>query len=504
MEKGTAVARPLWMKQAEEARLKEEEQKAAAAKAAFEATFKDVENPVNKETVESDNEIDEESEKLDEKPIGPVDPSKCTAAGAGVSGGAAGAPTSFVVITKDSDGRKVPTGGADIKVFINPDVGVGSIMQEALVKDLGDGTYSVTYAVAKRGNYMVRVECNGKQILGSPFPVFFSAGNLPVNGSLYNSAVSSFPNGVSSSMPNYSGMLPGMYSGSLGMIPGIRPGVSGGVVLPGLGASLGEVCQEYLNGQCGKTDCKLNHPAYPQLMAVLSAGSNVGGLTHMPLPPSAAAMAAAQAIVAAQALQAHAAQSHTSGEAGLKSNSGSSTQNEQDCLSRTLQVSNFSSHLTLDQLQQVFNGYGNIMHCEIVDSKKLAYIEFSKVEEAKAALALNKRDMNGRQLSVEMAKSLSLTRVASLAATSSTQQSPLPMMMQQAVAMQQMQFKQALLMQQTMASQQAASRAASMKSATEMASARAAEISKKLKAEGVGMDEKASNRKSRSCKHLIF
>ena len=38
----SAVAKPIWMKQAEEAKLKSEAEKAAAAKAAFEATFKDV------------------------------------------------------------------------------------------------------------------------------------------------------------------------------------------------------------------------------------------------------------------------------------------------------------------------------------------------------------------------------------------------------------------------------------------------------------------------------
>jgi hypothetical protein len=63
------------------------------------------------------------------------------------------------------------------------------------------------------------------------------------------------------------------------------------------------------------------------------------------------------------------------------------------------------------------------------------------------------------------------------------------MMMQQAVAMQQMQFQQALIMQQTMTAQQAANKAASMKSATELAAARAAEISKKLKADGFVIGE---------------
>lgn len=406
MERALVVARPLWMKQAEEAKLKDEEQKAAAARAAFDATFKYVERSPKRETASSDSEADE-TDRLANKSIGPVDPSKCTAAGSGIGGGAAGAAESFVVTTKDFDGRRIPHGGDQIKVIIAPGLGVGGVEQEAMVKDHGDGTYTVSYAVAKRGNYMVRVECNGKPILGSPFPVFFSAGSLPMNGSL------PYPNGVNQGVPNYSGTMPGLFSGMLGMIPGIRPGASAGVVLPGLGASLGEVCQDYLNGQCGMNDCKFNHPPYSQLMAVLAPGSTMGGLSHMPMAPSAAAMAAAQAIVAAQALQAHAAQAQSAGEsAGSKSHNGSSSyQNDQD-----------------------------------------------------------KND--------------------------SSQHPPLPMMMQQAVAMQQLQFKQALLMQQSMATQQAATRAASMKSATEMASARAAEISKTLKVDGDDDDEKNSSRKS--------
>lgn len=41
------------------------------------------------------------------------------------------------------------------------------------MKDQGDGTYTVTYVVPKRGNYMVHVKCNGKPVMGSPFPFFF-------------------------------------------------------------------------------------------------------------------------------------------------------------------------------------------------------------------------------------------------------------------------------------------------------------------------------------------
>ncbi|QHO01105.1 RHOMBOID-like protein [Arachis hypogaea] len=67
--------------------------------------------------------------------------------------------------------------------------------------------------------------------------------------------------------------------------------------------------------------------------------------------------------------------------------------------------------------------------------------------------------------------------------------------LEQAVTMQQMQFQQALLMQQTMTAQQAANKAATMKSATELAAAQAAEISKKLKADGPEIERKETKQK---------
>lgn len=166
-----------------------------------------------------------------------------------------------------------------------------------------------------------------------------------------------------------------------------------------------------------------------------------------------------------------------------------------EALKKTLQVSNLSPLLTVDQLKQLFGFCGTVVECTITDSKHFAYIEYSKPEEATAALALNNIDVGGRPLNVEMAKSL--PQKPSLS-NSSLSSSSLPMMMQQAVAMQQMQFQQALLMQQTITAQQAANRAATMKSATELAAARAAEISKKLKADGPESEEKDTNPKSRS------
>ncbi|KAJ4846040.1 hypothetical protein Tsubulata_002556 [Turnera subulata] len=498
----SAAAKPIWMKQAEEAKLKSEAEKAAAAKAAFDATFKALSSrPENPSSAAADSDSDE-GEELDDrdslasKPVGPVDPARCTAAGAGIAGGTACAAATFVVVTKDTDGRKVPRGGANIKVKVAPDLSVGGTEQEGIVKDVGDGTYTVTYVVPKRGNYMVTVECNGKPIMGNPFPVFFSAGTS-TGGLLGMPPVSTYPNLVNQTMPNmpnYLGSVSGTFPG-IGMIPGIVAGPSGGAILPGMGASLGEVCRDYLNGRCAKTDCKLNHPPHNLLMAALAATTTMGTVSQVPMAPSAAAMAAAQAIVAAQALQAHAAQMQAQAQSSKDLSGSSDKQGRDEALKKTVQVSNLSPLLTVEQLKQLFGFCGKVVDCTITDSKHFAYIEYSKPEEATAALQLNNIDVASRPINVEMAKSLPQKP----ALNSSLASSSLPMIMQQAVAMQQMQFQQALLMQQTMTAQQAANRAATMKSATELAAARAAEISKKLKADGLVVDEeKEAKAKSRS------
>ncbi|CAN4120837.1 unnamed protein product [Withania somnifera] len=492
----TAAVKPIWAKQAEEAKLKSEAEKDAAAKAAFEATFKNVEASAAAAAASDSDEDDiYEQKRLALKPIGPVDPAKCTAAGAGIAGGTACAPSTFTVVTKDSDGRKVPHGGAQVKIRVSPGVGVGGSDLEAIVKDMVDGTYTVSYIVQKRGNYMVNVECNGKAIMGSPFPVFFSTGS-GTGGLLGVVPATTFSNMVNQNMPNmpnYSGSVSGAVPGLLGMIPGIVLGASGGAVLPGIGASLGEVCREYLYGRCAKTDCKFNHPPHNLLMTALAATTSMGTLSQVPMAPSAAAMAAAQAIVAAQALQAHAAQSQA--QSGKDSSGSGDKDGKANSLKSTVQVSNLSPLLTVDQLKQLFGFCGAIVDCSITESKHFAYVEYSKPEEATSALALNNIEVGGRPLNVELAKQLP-PKAAVL--NSSSASSSLPLMMQQAVAMQQMQFQQALLMQQAMNAQQAANRAATMKTATDLAAARAAEISKKLKADGLISEDKGTDDKAKS------
>ncbi|XP_075516356.1 uncharacterized protein LOC142551165 isoform X1 [Primulina tabacum] len=494
----TAVTKqPIWMKQAEEAKRKSEAEKTAAAKAAFEATFNksQTQQPEAASAVPSSDDSDSDDDKSSDntRPVGPVDPARCMAQGAGIAGGTACVGSTFSVVTKDGDGRNVTRGGASVVVRIAPGMGVGGSDQNGMVKDVGDGTYSVTYGVPKKGNYMVNVECNGRPIMGSPFPVFFSTGTS-TGGLLGMAPAASFPNLVNQTMPNmpnYSGSVSGSFPGLLGMIPGVVSGASGGAILPGIGQSLGEICREYLSGRCAKTDCKSSHPPHNLLMTALAATTTMGTHSQVPMAPSAAAMAAAQAIVAAQALQAHAAQAQAN--SSNDSSGSADKEGKADSLKKTLQVSNLSPLLTGDQLKQLFGFGGTVVECTITDSKHFAYIEYSKPEEATAALALNNMEVGGRPLNVEMAKSLP----PKPGLNSSMASSSLPLVMQQAVAMQQMQFQQALLMQQALTAQQAANRAATMKSATDLAAARAAEITKKMQADGLITEEKDSDKKSR-------
>ena len=49
---------------------------------------------------------------------GPLDPEQCTVAGRGFSGGAAGAPLSLTVFSKDANGIRVREGGAHVCIII--------------------------------------------------------------------------------------------------------------------------------------------------------------------------------------------------------------------------------------------------------------------------------------------------------------------------------------------------------------------------------------------------
>lgn len=151
--------------------------------------------------------------------------------------------------------------------------------------------------------------------------IHFSVGTS-TGGLLGLASTSTFPNIVNQTMPNmtnYSGSVSGAFPGFIGMIPGAASGSSGGIILPGIGASFGEICRDYLNGLCLKTDCKLTHPPQNLLMAAVTATNSMGTLSQAPMPPSAAAMAAAQAIVALQAWNAHTAQAQAQNQSAKDS-----------------------------------------------------------------------------------------------------------------------------------------------------------------------------------------
>ncbi|KAF3527322.1 hypothetical protein DY000_02041652 [Brassica cretica] len=371
------------------------------------------EQPAHESDSDSD---DDESDYLSRKPIGPVDPSKSTASGAGVGGGTACVPSTFVVVT---------------------------IGEKFLTVEL----------------WLLFFFC----LIDWLCSTFILKPYKPNNAELHWFGFWCFPGALGDGSRDFSWSFRWCYSAW---------------------------CRESLSGRCANTMCKLTHPPQSLLMTAIAATTSMSNLSQVPMAPSAAAMAAAQAIVAAQTLQAHM-------QAQARSNKGPLGSPEKEvkgeALKKYLQVGNLSPQLTTEQLKQHFSFCGTVVDCSITDSKLLAYIEYSKPEEATAALALNNMEVCGRALNVEIAKSL--PQKPSLDNSSS---SSLPMMMQQAVAIQQMQFQQAILMQQAMATQQAANKAATMKSATELAAARAAEISRKLNPNGVGNDEKEADQKPRS------
>ncbi|CDY64584.1 BnaCnng44180D [Brassica napus] len=375
------------------------------------------EQPAHESDSDSD---DDESDYLSRKPIGPVDPSKSTASGAGVGGGTACVPSTFVVVT---------------------------IGEKFLTVELWLGLRLLFFFC------LIDWLCS----------TFILKPYKPNNAKLHWFGFWCFPGALGDGSRDFSWSFRWCYSAW---------------------------CRESLTGRCANTMCKLSHPPQSLLMTAIAATTSMSNLSQVPMAPSAAAMAAAQAIVAAQTLQAHM-------QAQARSNKGPLGSPEKEvkgeALKKYLQVGNLSPQLTTEQLKQHFSFCGTVVDCSITDSKLLAYIEYSKPEEATAALALNNMEVCGRALNVEIAKSL--PQKPSLDNSSS---SSLPMMMQQAVAIQQMQFQQAILMQQSMATQQAANKAATMKSATELAAARAAEISRKQNPNGVGNDEKEGDQKPRS------
>ncbi len=115
-----------------------------------------VEQPANQDLYDLSDYDSSDSENQDDfLPPGPLEAEKCTLSGPGFTGGAAGSPVSFVITAKDGRGKRIREGGAYVRVQMKAMRGVVAEDVDPVIKDHGDGSYTVTYSVSTRGNYEV-------------------------------------------------------------------------------------------------------------------------------------------------------------------------------------------------------------------------------------------------------------------------------------------------------------------------------------------------------------
>jgi len=86
-------------------------------------------------------------------------PAFCAASGTGLNNGIAGEACMFTIQAKDAFGSDRSRGGDKFQVLLH-----GPAFLEAEVRDVGDGTYSVTYIPQVKGIYDVFVGVGGIQI----------------------------------------------------------------------------------------------------------------------------------------------------------------------------------------------------------------------------------------------------------------------------------------------------------------------------------------------------
>jgi hypothetical protein len=95
----------------------------------------------------------------------------------------AGTPAIVTVTARDSNRRRITEGGDEVSVIVHPGLGCGKDAEPvtADITDRGDGSYVAKFTVPCKGNWKIRVEVEGIEVDGSPFPVFFGApGSLDV------------------------------------------------------------------------------------------------------------------------------------------------------------------------------------------------------------------------------------------------------------------------------------------------------------------------------------
>lgn len=101
------------------------------------------------------------------------------AIGNAITQGVAGQPSEFQIISKDYENRDRVNGGDEFQVLyrgFSPDKPGEEVVQKAIVKDHGNGKYSVFYNFRVSGKYDVEITDCGQPIKGSPWKAYIAPG----------------------------------------------------------------------------------------------------------------------------------------------------------------------------------------------------------------------------------------------------------------------------------------------------------------------------------------
>lgn len=294
-----------------------------------------------KKEQEKDEGSDSDADSDRSESPGPPDPRTCTVSGPGFAGGSAGAPVNLIITCKDEDGKRCKEGGDDVLIKVVPGSGVGSGSApyvDVQVEDKGTGVYVATYTPPVKGMYNVTVEINGRELEGSPFPVFFGPPQEPSAAAAAPAAqdAATAASAASTALPATASLPPGMQLPS-------------GLALPGIALP---------NAQPGGID--------PATAAAVAASLS----THATLAAAGLGGGLAPGLAAANPLMA-AAFPHLAGTAVPNV----------DPPARTLLVSNITDKITAEQLKGLFAVLGSVEHLQMLGSD-MAMVEMATLQDA--------------------------------------------------------------------------------------------------------------------------
>ena len=102
-----------------------------------------------------------------------LEPEKCSVSGPGLAGAIAGQPARLTITARDAAGNVLSAGhGAHVVVYVERPFSEKKESDAYVAVDNGNGTYTAMYTLPAKGNYEIRIEINGQQAGGSPFPVY--------------------------------------------------------------------------------------------------------------------------------------------------------------------------------------------------------------------------------------------------------------------------------------------------------------------------------------------